>query len=260
MKLKKKNVRSPLLKYIPTPKERKSSGFNVPASDDSLPALSVRKRKDKKIEEQFIPVHLTVRMHPLLTGRRLSLVVGQFLYSVCTSGVTLEDIVFLECLLSRILGQKTNPLLLKENKELELVLCIQSVIFGVRDLNLNSEKQSIPKDISSFVLSSKYIPNKRTANSRKANYSPERWMTIHTVQVDRIFEKSSNSIPYDSYCKGYGESHPSQHKLKTRRSPELDGEEVDFDKERQIVLPLLSISFLLHYQELETFYLGYHRT
>jgi len=120
MKQKKKNVRSPLLKYIPTPNERKSSGLNVPASDDSLPPLINKRRKEKVTEEQFIPVHLTVRMHPLLTGRRLTLVVGQFLYSVCTSGVTIEDIIFLECLLSRILGQKTSPLLLKKPKNLNL--------------------------------------------------------------------------------------------------------------------------------------------
>jgi len=259
MKQKKKR-NSPLLKYIPPPKERKPTGLSVPASDDSLPTQVMRVRRKRVIEEQFIPVHLTVRMHPLLQGRNLSLVTGQYLFQICTEGVNLEDIIFLEALLCRFLGQKLSPIFLKESKELEIALCIQSVIFGCSNLNLSAEKQRLPERISSFVLSCRYIPGKRVADSRKERFSPRKWMTIHTVPVDRIIEKSSFTIPYDSYCKGYGESHPSQHKKKTRWSPELDGEEVDFDKERSLTIPLLSISFLLHYQELETSFLGYFRT
>jgi hypothetical protein len=41
--------------------------------------------------------------------------------------------------------------------------------------------------------------------------------------VDTIIDRTGNTERYSSYCKGYGESHPSAHNQKTKTSFELDG-------------------------------------
>jgi len=60
---------------------------------------------------------------------------------------------------------------------------------------------------------------------------PEIWLTIKTVDVDEIIERTGNTERYSSYCKGYGESHPSAHYKKTGPSAELDGESTEIPKE-----------------------------
>lgn len=227
----------------------------VPASDDSQP-LSRRKNLRKREEEQSdTGFYLTVRLSIKLSRRQLCLLSGVFLKEIREAGVNLSDLIVSEFLLSKLLGDKTNPIELKETKEIEISLLLQSILFGSRDITLSDQRIALPDNVKELIDSSPFIPNKRTAGSWQNVYKIKELIEVRTVQVDTILERSSLTVPYDSYCKGYGESHPSQHHKKTRISPELDAkEEPDIDKERRTSLPLTSFKFYLHYQELERLY------
>lgn len=255
MKIKKKVTTSFLNSQLPFLQREKASSFLVEASDDSHPTFTRKSRKGVN-EDQFEEgVYLTVRAKINLSKRQLCLISGVLLSQVCLEGANLNDIILAEYLLTRILGQKTDPRYLKDRREIEISLSLQSLIFGTRDLTLENEKKEIPQDIKVLIQSSQYVPNRRTTGSWKEKYSLGRFFQVRTVLIDYLLERTSNTLPYDSYCKGYGESHPSNHKRKTRPSPELDGEVVDVDKEGSITIPLLTAKYYIHYQELEMKYL-----
>jgi len=237
-------------------KKEEASHHFVLASDDSHPTSPEREIR-KEYEDQIdTTVYLTVHTKVRMSRRHLSLVSGLLLGVVCKEGINLNDLIVLEYLYSRLMGQKFDPKELKERRELEIALAVQSLLFGLKDLSLSTEKIPIPNEIREFIESSSFIPNQRTMGSWNQKYSIHKFLIVRTVSVDRVYEKTSNSIPYDSYCKGYGESHPNQHKKKTKHSSDLDGEEIDIVKEGSISIPLLSTYYYIHYQELEMKYLN----
>lgn len=67
------------------------------------------------------------------------------------------------------------------------------------------------------------VSDKRTLNSRLNSYFPGKIVSF-TVEVPLIQPENRNSIPYSSYTKGYGESHPKH--LGTAKDWELDGQDV----------------------------------
>jgi len=231
------------------------ASFLVLASDDSqpIPNKRVKRKKDEEQFEQSLVLTVSTKVH--MSRKYLSLVSGLLLRTILEEGININDLLVLEFLYSRLLGQKLDPKELKERRDIEICLCVQSLLFGLRNLNLETKKIEIPEEIKNLISSSKYVPNKRTSGSWKEKYSIHKFLQVKSVQVERLYEKSSTSTPYDSYCKGYGESHPNQHKMKTKPSSELDGQEVDIVREESVKIPLLSISFYLHYQELEMKYL-----
>lgn len=258
MKLKKKRESSvsSLASSTPSNLRTERASFLVLASDDSQPISTVRVKKEK-IEEQFEQnLVLTVSTKVHMSRRYLSLVSGLLLRQVLEEGININDLLVLEFLSSRLLGQKLDPKELRESRDIEICLCIQSLLFGLKNLTLEEKKIEIPQEIKELISSSRFVPNKRTSGSWKEKYSVHKFLQVKAVQVEKMYEKSSTSTPYDSYCKGYGESHPNQHKMKTKPSAELDGEAVDIVREESVRIPLLSISFYLHYQELEMIYLS----
>lgn len=257
MKDKKRNKIPFLTQFSSSPlKSEETSLSSVLASVQSLPTPSEKKQRKEQEDNSQIELYLTVYSKVFMTRKQLCLVSGLLLSQICAQGVNINDVIVLEYLHSRILGQKLKPDSLKESRELEIVLAIQSLLFGLKELSLDTEKVNIPEDIANFIKSSRYIPNSRTSASWKEKYPVHKFLTVKTVRIENIYEKSSSSVPYDSYCKGYGETGPNQHKKKTRSSPDLDGEKVDIVKEGSIAIPLFSISYYIHYQELEMKFTG----
>lgn len=80
------------------------------------------------------------------------------------------------------------------------------------------------KRVIEAVLDSGWLPDKRTLNSWLQTWEPSKWLEFRIVPLDYLIERSNNSEPYDSYCRGYGEG-SSRKREKTPYSSELDGEE-----------------------------------
>jgi hypothetical protein len=227
----------------------------VPASDDSHPLLRNKVKRKREEEQSDTGFYLTVRLSIKLSRRQLCLLSGVFLKEIREFGVNLSDLIVSEFLLSKLISEKLDPIMLKETKEIEISLLLQSILFGSKSITLSDQRVMLPDNVIELIDSSPFVPNKRTAGSWQNVYKIKELIEVRTVQIDTILERSSITVPYDSYCKGYGESHPSQHHKKTRISPELDAkEEPDIDKERRSSLPLTSFRFYLHYQELERLY------
>jgi len=108
----------------------------------------------------------------------------------------------------------------------------------------------IPLDLQKNLIEKKLVMDRRTYGSRFSIYRPEALIEIQTVPLDVLMNKVlDNSIPYSSYCKGYGESHPSARTKRSKPSAELD--RVDEEKD---YLRLEDIPTLLLLNQLEQRY------
>jgi hypothetical protein len=199
-------------------------------------------------------VNLTIRLKVKeFTRKQACLIVGQSVYEVVHEGIGLGDWMTLEFLYSYLLGNKIEPLRVKNPKELELLLLLKIILLSGTFLGLE-DKVQLPEDIKKLCLLSKWIPNKRTYYSRKNQYRLNKFLSVRIVPIENLIERSKDSVRYSSYCKGYGESSHMGRRQKTRPSSELDGEQVDLEKERSTKIPLYLYQFLFDLNLLELKY------
>jgi len=154
----------------------------------------------------------------------------------------------MEHLSSLLIGQKPTYLEIKSEKERRCsgvtTILLQSI--GGRELTI-WDKIEVPRQITQKIIEEKLILDKRVYGSRFSKWIPENFIQIRAVPLSVQFERvKGQSERYSSYCKGYGESHPSAHYKKTKPSSELDGETEDRD-----FLSLTDIKNLLILTQLE---------
>jgi len=149
------------------------------------------------------------------------------LYEIVQQGMTLARYLLLVHLYENLLGQKTEPLDLQTDHERRLCLLSEIIMIDLSDKSFDHEIpiKLLSEELTKEILDGNLIMSERTYNSRKGHWNPENWLSIRTVGIDSLIERSGNSQRYSSYCKGYGESHPSAHLKKTKPSVELDGVE-----------------------------------
>lgn len=209
-------------------------------SDYSRPTLAIKGVEQFTSITQF-EVQLTVRIKTIeLTRKQLCLLAGICLNEVAHQGLNLSDWVILEFLYSQLLGNKTSPFERKDPKEFELSLLLKIVLLSGTWFGLETKKE-LPQDVQTLVLSSKWVPKKRTLFSWLQSYSLNSFIEVRAVPLNIAFERSNGTERYSSYCKGYGESSRKGRRQKTRPSAELDGDPVDIDGEQASKLDLLSI-------------------
>lgn len=200
-------------------------------------------------------VNLTIQLRVKeFTRKQATLIAGQCIHEVLTSGIDLRDWMTLEFLYSYLLGQKLDPLFVKEPKELELLLLLKVILLSGTFIGLEA-KIEIPDDIRLLCESSRWVPNERTYQSRRNLYRLNKFLFVRIVPINDLIDRSKNqSVRYSSYCKGYGESSHMGRRQKTRPSSELDGEEVDIGKEESVKIPLNLFQLLFQLNLLESRY------
>lgn len=198
--------------------------------------------------------NLTIRVKVKeFTRKQATLLSGQCLRQVALQGLTIVDWMTLECLYTYLLGNKQFYFERKDSKEFELLLILKVVLLSVGWMNLEETTQ-LPKEIQETILNSRWVPNERTFRSRETSFRLSKFLQIRIVPVDTLIERSKDSIRYSSYCKGYGESGPTGRRKKTRSSAELDGEDVNLEKDNSIKLSLQRMSQIQHLMLLELKY------
>lgn len=212
-------------------------------SDYSLSTLKV-KGSEEYYRELSFDVQVTVRSKIHLTRKQLCMLTGLALSDVAELGLGLSDWMILEWLYSSLLGNKQSPFERKDSREFELSLLLKIVLLSGTWMGLEGKKK-LPEDVQILILNSKYVPKGRTKFSWKQSWDFIKFIEIRTVPLDIILERSKNTQRYSSYCKGYGESSRLGRRQKTRPSAELDGEDVDLEKDKMINLNLQRISHLL---------------
>jgi len=217
------------------------------------PALSVK--GDEEFHQVYsLNVNLTIRLRVQeFTRKQATVLAGQALYLVAHEGITLQDWMVLEFLYSFLLGQKQGPLNLKDPKELELALLLKIVLLSGTWIGLEGKSQ-LPEDVLFLLKQSHWIPNERTFHSRKDLFRINRYLEVRIVPVDNLLERSKGTTRYSSYCKGYGEGSSMARPQRTRPSAELDGEQVDYEKEMSTNIPLTEIGRILDQLMLEIKY------
>jgi len=161
----------------------------------------------------------------------------------------------------RLLGNKRSSREIRE-PQIRLVITVSEAILkflkGTQFSGSSDEYIEIPDRIKNILKPG--LMSKRTYRSRYNCYRPERLLRIKIVPVDiQFLTRRHDSIPYSSYTKGYGESHPSAHEVRTKPSAELDGdkrtpEEIENSKEYQLLtdpIHLLSEILIIRLNNLE---------
>lgn len=234
-----------LLNTYSNPSKTKSGESRLGvASDGSQPNPFQKEEGRTELPLDFsLDFHLTVGTQQTLTRTQTSLLLDILNYQASHFGINFGMWLAMEYLMTNLLGNKRNPIDIKDKKIRQT--CFVSFIIlsavGNSDLLLE-ELKYLPEQILSKLNQNNLLMSKRTYGSRFSMYRPERLLKISAVPVVSHFDRiKGNSERYSSYCKGYGESHPSAHKKKTKPSFELDGESEEKDFIRLDEIPNLLI-------------------
>lgn len=214
----------------------------------TLPRPSGRTSSSLEKPDISTAFYLTVRVaNSSLTRKHFRLMLDCLIYEITVDGIDLKKYLMLEHLMTTLLGTKLDPLELHDKNERKLSLISQIIMRDLRgkEFSLGNEvKEFLSEDTIRTLTDNKLVMSKRTYGSRRVYWDPGKFLSIKTVSVETIIERSGNSERYSSYCKGYGESHQSAHNQKTKPSFELDGgdfrDPVDFDLQEISSLLLLT--------------------
>jgi len=247
------NEISPKESEVPSQRKAKRplspNGSHGVALNRSLKVLEI----STEIPDNTTVLSLTVRMeNTSLTPRHLRLMLEVLLYEIVYDGIDLYQYLMLSHLYFKLLGSKyeARDFVSEEQKtELRLLLLSEVLMKDLRDKDFSLEqaknKMQISPDLKKSILINDLIMSDRTYKSRREHWKPEKYLLIRPVFAENLIERSGNSERYSSYCKGYGESHPSAHYKKTRPSAELDGKELsepkDFSLETLRLLLVLNL-------------------
>jgi len=221
-------------------------------SDYSQPTLSV-KGAEKFSRTISFDVQVTVRSKVDFSRRQLCMLSGIALSDVVDQGLSLSDWMILEYLYSSLLGNKLSPYERKDQVEFELSLLLKIVLLAGDWMNFETKVQ-LPEDVRQLILSSRLIPKGRTKSSWRQSWDIRKFLEIRSVPLEVLLERSTQTTRYSSYCKGYGESSRMGRRQKTRPSMELDGEDVDLEKDKTISLDFSNLTHILTAVLLETKY------
>jgi hypothetical protein len=198
--------------------------------------------EENNIEQKNIDFHLTVRLKVSLTERQCSLLLDVLNYQAVHFGITFNS----------YLAMLTLYLRLTENRRAsEVTSDMTTVTVNVTEVILRALKDfqftlvpgsfvHLPERVKDILKAG--LMTKRTYSSRYIAWRPEFFLQVLTVPVDDLFlNPIHNSQPYISYCKGYGESHPSAHRHKTKFSSELDADASAEDRLEELNLLVRSV-------------------
>lgn len=215
---------------------------NFSGSHGTTPTHTQSRKKSKgEIPPDQNSFYITVKPKiSNISKRTIFLIACGTIRRILEKGVRTEDYLILSDLYLRIKSESVWNI--KDPLDSQVYMALKITLLSIQDLE-NGEKPE--KEVLQFLSSLSCVPSARTYGSWKEKYNWERYFKVSTVVIELLLERSGNSIPYNSYCKGYGES--SSRALKKQKTPfssELDGEEIDLDAE----------SAKIHLQNLEVFF------
>lgn len=217
-------------------------------SDYSHTDLNVRGTEIRDISLLSMDYQLTVRPKVDLTRYQISMLLDTLCFEVVNLGINFSTWLTLEYLSSRLRGSR-KIWEVRDPIERRVLLSAELVLLTTQSNWLSlDEKTEIPKEIVEYLVNHQLLPSERTYYSRIDFWQPSKFLEVRAVRLDVFFEKEKSSVPYSSYCKGYGESSRTGRRLKTRPSAELDGEETE---RPEVLLTLQEILNLLYLNQIE---------
>lgn len=169
--------------------------------------------------------HLTIRLtHETLSRRELSLLLDVLNYQAVTWGISLTMYLAMTDLYFRLLGSKLKASEVSDFKISKVLVVTEILLRLLKDQEFSLDgRQVLIVNEKVRSLLEPALMSRRTYGSRYSTWRPEKFFVVRIVPVDNRFtERRRDSEPYSSYCKGYGESHPSARSQRTKPSLELD--------------------------------------
>jgi len=241
---KSKNIPTRPVRLLPSDSDKGSLSTSCRAPDDSLPTPRSDVVSETRLEILSSDYQLTSRTKITLDRRQQSLLLDVLNYQAVHYGVTFASYLFIEMLYSNLVGSKSHPVEVKDEHERRVSfvahIILQSLSSGDWIL-LGSDLIPLVETVRSRLLREDCLMSSHTYDSRCRHWRPEVFLEVRVVRLDVFCERSSGTRRYSSYCKGYGESHRTLHKKKTRPSFELDGSLTEVKESF-----LLNLSQLLH--------------
>jgi len=175
--------------------------------------------------------HWTVRKRvTTMTTKSASILLKVWIVRCLIDGVSLTDYLGLEYLVSYVLGSKSDPLEIRDEKDRQAVLLGILFISALKGdwLTMGTSVQVTPA-IKQEIISLGWLPTKRTWGSWKAYHEPWLFLEILAVPLEYYDERDHSTVRYSSYTKHYGNGGHISRTLKTPYDSELDGESTDRD-------------------------------
>jgi hypothetical protein len=175
--------------------------------------------------------HWTVRKRVTeMTNRTASILLKVWLVDCLLNGVSLTDYLGVEYLTNYILGQKTDPLEIRDEKDRQSVLLGLLLLAGFRgEWFTLGEVVKLPPKIVQEIGDTGWLPTKRVFMSWKQYHEPWRFLEVLAVPLDTYDVRDQSSVRYSSYTKHYGNGGHISRTKKTPYDSELDGEATDRD-------------------------------
>lgn len=236
-------------RLTPSPRE---DDFSPRSSCDYSPPTLAVEGSQERFYSISLEVQVTIQALVELSRSQIVKLASISLSLIREKGISLSDWMILEFLYSSLLGSKQEPLEIKDNREKELITLLKVVLLSGTWIGLE-EKRQLPLDVQKAIDSTPFIPKGRVLGSWLNYWKIDKFLKVRIVPLDTFLERSRNTSPYSSYCKGYGESSRMGRRKKTRASAELDGEPVNLEEDGPKV-PLFAISRFLTLSLLETKY------
>lgn len=210
-------------------------GSHVVTLDSSLIGLQNPSRLDEYISTEY---HLTASIPNKSLGiRDLSLLLDVLNYQIVHYGANLSMLIALSEIMLRLTNGRPSDEI--SDARIRLTVSVSHILLqnlrGMEFYLYQDKLIGVSEQIKELLVP--YLMSKRTYGSRYRHWRPEKWIKITAVPVSILYERSlSKSIRYSGYTKGYGESHGNAHKVHTKPSFELDGEDVPDRAERNLIL------------------------
>lgn len=174
-------------------------------------------------------VHWTVRPKVVnLERKTASILLQVMVVEFASSGIDFTGYLASEFLVSFLLGGRSDPLEVRDEKERKALLLGTLILASVRGEWLTlSERIKLPPAVGQEILDCPWLPNARTWNSWKQYHNPRTLLEVLTVPMTTYDERDSATTRYSGYTKGYGNGGHISRVKKTPYDSELDGESTD---------------------------------
>jgi hypothetical protein len=187
----------------------------------------------KGLEEKFQfcqEYHWTVRKRVTeMTSRTAAILLKVWIINVFRTGINLTDYLGMEYLISYVLGNKQDPLELRDEKDRQAVMLGILLVSSVRGtwIELGSEPLPISVSLQKEIIDLNWLPDKRTFMSWKQYHAPWKFLEVLAVPLDTYDERDKSTVRYSGYTKHYGNGGHISRTKKTPYDSDLDGESTD---------------------------------
>lgn len=234
-----------------SPNRRDANGFSRGRiTEPPSPSIQGNGNLPNRYTSLSSEFQLTVRFtYSEVKRKDVSILLAVLNYEAVKFGVSLENYLVMEHLLTFLIGSKKSAWEIKEEKE-RLTSLTSLIILG--SLYGNFELQGDRMYLSSKTqeeLQNFVLITSRQYGSLKQSYYTSKFVTIRAVPLKVFYERNENTVRYDSYTRGYKDGGSAAPRSKTRYNHTLDGE----DSEPEIEFSILNF---MKYQTIQFIDLG----